>query len=213
MPKLTFWYEFASTYSYLAAMRVEDVARNSGVDVIWQPFLLGPILRSQGMPTSPFNLYPVKGEYMWRDMARGAQKLGLPPITCPNPFPQNGLLAARIALIGMEDGWGPAFTRAVYSAEFAEGRQIDDKEMLGKLITAQGADASGVLDRAATDEGVKSSLRSATERAAELGLFGAPSFTTTDSELFWGNDRLEDALNWAKSESSRSAAARVVAHP
>ena len=67
-PKLEFWYEFASTYSYPAAMGIEALAETAGVEVVWRPFLLGPIFGEQGWNDSPFNIYPAKGRYMWRDM-------------------------------------------------------------------------------------------------------------------------------------------------
>ena len=69
-PRLEFWYEFASTYSYLTAMRIEALAEKAGVDVIWKPFVLGPIFSAQGWNTSPFNIYPAKGKYMVREMER-----------------------------------------------------------------------------------------------------------------------------------------------
>src|SRR5215207_5334269 len=105
-PVLEFWYEFASTYSYLAAMRIEPLAEAAGVDIRWRPFLLGPIFAAQGWTSSPFNLFPAKGRYMWRDMERQAAALGL-PFNKPDPFPQNGLIAARVALYGADHPWGP----------------------------------------------------------------------------------------------------------
>jgi len=100
-PRLTFWFEFASTYSYLAAARIEPMAKMAGVEVAWRPFLLGPIFQAQGWKTSPFNLFKAKGENMWRDMERQVQKYGLPSPMRPDEFPQNGLLAARLATIGL----------------------------------------------------------------------------------------------------------------
>jgi len=196
MPRLTFWFEFASTYSYLAAMRIEAAAAARGVAVDWQPFLLGPIFQAQGWQSSPFNLYPAKGRHMWRDMAREAARLGLPPVTRPEPFPQNGLLAARLALVGLEEGWGPEFCRRVFTAEFAERRAISAPEVLTEILRSMGVDAAPVLARTQVPT-VKTWLRAATNRAAELGIFGAPSFVCADGELFWGNDRLEAALDWA----------------
>ncbi|MFN3498505.1 MAG: 2-hydroxychromene-2-carboxylate isomerase, partial [Pannonibacter indicus] len=93
-PRLDFWFEFASTYSYLTAMRIETVAKDRGIDLVWRPFLLGPIFARQGWDTSPFNLFPAKGRYMWREMERMCEDMGL-PLTVPDPFPQNGLMAAR----------------------------------------------------------------------------------------------------------------------
>src|SRR5918997_5367130 len=128
-PRLEFWYEFASTYSYLSAMRIEAAAEKAGVDIVWKPFVLGPIFSAQGWNTSPFNIYPAKGKYMVREMERLTKQRGL-PFRMPSPFPQNGLYAARLALIGHEEGWGSAFACAVYTAQFAEGANISNKETL-----------------------------------------------------------------------------------
>ncbi len=199
MPRLTFWFEFASTYSYLAAARIEALAASAKVDLIWRPFLLGSIFQSQGWNTSPFNLFEAKGVNMWRDMERQTAKFGLPPIVQPEVFPQNSLLAARVATIGSDQHWGSGFVRAVYAAEFAEGRLISDEELLTNILNDQGQSGADLVTQAKTDLTVKDRLRQTTTDAQALGLYGAPSFTTADGELFWGNDRLEDALAWAKS--------------
>lgn len=194
-PAIDFWYEFASTYSYLAAVRVAPLAEAAGVAVRWRPFLLGPIFKGQGMETSPFNLFPRKGAYMWRDMERLAADLGLPFVR-PDVFPQAGVLAARVALVGFEDGWGADFTRAVYRAEYGEGRPIGDQAEIAGIVKALGRDPAAVFVRAQSDA-IKTRLRAETEEAERIGLFGAPTFVTADGELFWGNDRLEQALAWA----------------
>lgn len=192
MAKLTFWYEFASTYSYLSAMRVEDAAAAAGVEVTWQPFLLGPIFKAQGWDTSPFNVYPAKGRYMVRDVGRLAAARGL-AFDMPDPFPANGLKAARVAVVGMAEGWTASFSKAVFRAEFAEGRDIADESVLADLLTGLELDAADILARSNAPT-IKERLRTATETAGRLGIFGAPSFTTGDGELFWGDDRLELAL-------------------
>lgn len=194
MAPLTFWFEFASPYSYLSAMRIEELASKAGAEVVWKPFLLGPVFKAQGWDTSPFNLYPAKGKYMVRDIERIASARGL-TFRLPNSFPQNSLLAARLALVGLEDRWAPEFTKAVYRAEFAEGRDISKRETLARAIEAAGADARLAFVRADTPE-IKGWLRANTEEALALGVFGAPSFTTAGGELFWGDDRLEQALAW-----------------
>jgi 2-hydroxychromene-2-carboxylate isomerase len=190
-PRLEFWYEFASTYSYLSAMRIDALAEAAGVTVIWKPLLLGPIFRAQGWDTSPFNIYPAKGKYMVRDMERLAAARGL-PFRLPAPFPQSSLRAARLALIGHVEGWGVAFTRAVYAAEFAEGADIGERRVLGAILKRLGLDAEALFARSETPEN-KQRLRQQTEEAQELGVFGAPSFLV-GGELFWGDDRLEQAL-------------------
>jgi 2-hydroxychromene-2-carboxylate isomerase len=192
MPRLTFWYEFASTYSYLSAMRIDAIAAEAGVDVAWQPFLLGPIFKAQGWTTSPFNVYPVKGRYMVRDITRIATVRGL-AFHMPEPFPANGLRAARLAVVGMNEGWGARFSKAVYEAEFAHQRDIASEAVLQEILQGLGIEAPGAIARSG-EEGVKRRLRAATAEAEALGIFGAPAFVTADNELFWGDDRLEQAL-------------------
>ncbi len=194
-PKLEFWYEFASTYSYPAAMRIEALAGAAGVEVVWRPFLLGPIFGDQGWKDSPFNIYPVKGAYMWRDLERICFDHDI-PFRRPSVFPRNGLLAARVAVAGLDEGWTPAFTRAVYEANFAHDQDISLKEVLGPLVDQAGGDAEAAFEQAAS-EGVKARLRGHVDIARERGVFGAPSFITPDGELFWGHDRINEALGWA----------------
>lgn len=193
-PVVEFWFEFASTYSYLSVMRIERAAAAAGVDVEWKPFLLGPVFLALGWNDSPFNIYPPKGRYMWRDLERLAEKEDL-PFRRPSRFPRNGLLAARVALVGVEEGWVAPFARAVMSANFAEDREIGEEAVIVEILGTLGLPGAEVITRAQADAN-KLALRCQTERAAELGLFGAPSFRVGE-ELFWGNDRLEDALAWA----------------
>jgi len=195
MPEIDFFYEFASSYSYITALRIAPVAKAAGVTVRWRPFLLGPIFKAQGWDTSPFNLYPAKGRYMVRDCERQCGELGI-AFRLPEPFPQNTLLAARVALVGLEEGWGEDFSRAAYRAEFAEGRNVGDPAVVAEIVRALGHDGAAILARAQSDE-IKGRLRAETEAAQRLGIFGAPSFVAA-GELFWGNDRLEQALEVVK---------------
>lgn len=196
-PELEFWYEFASTYSYLSAMRIGELAEREGVVIKWRPFLLGPIFKSQGWDTSPFNIYESKGRYMWRDLERHADKYGI-PFKKPSEFPRHEILASRVALIAEPEGWCEEFSKKVFLANFAEDRDISDESVIGTILESLGQDASRVLGLALSD-GNKLALRKQTERAIEKGIFGAPSFVAPDGELFWGNDRLGDAVRWVKS--------------
>ncbi|HEY8382267.1 MAG TPA: 2-hydroxychromene-2-carboxylate isomerase [Microvirga sp.] len=201
-PVIEFWYEFASTYSYLAAMRIEALAEAAEVDVRWRPFLLGPIFASQGWTSSPFNLFPAKGRYMWRDMEREAARFGL-PCRKPDPFPQNGLTAARVALYGAENGFAPAFTKAVFTREFGEGRSIAEATVIAEILSSLDLDAPAILKEAQGDAN-KTRLKALGEEARSRGIFGAPTFFTEDGEMFWGNDRLEQALAWASGKRGRA---------
>ena len=195
-PTLDFWFEFASTYSYPAAMRIAPLAERAGVAVRWRPFMLGPIFKAQGWTTSPFNLYPAKGRNMWRDLERICGALDLPFVQ-PKSFPQNTLLAARVALVGLSEIWGEDFCRAIYRVEFGEGRNVEELGTIADVLRSLGLDARVVLDRAQSSE-IKSQLRANTEEAQRLDIFGSPTLITADGELFWGNDRLEAALDWAR---------------
>ena len=194
-----FWFEFGSSYSYPAALRVEDAAALRGIAVDWRPFLLGPIFRDQGWDDSPFNLYPAKGRYMWRDLERTCAAEGL-PWRRPSRFPRNGLLAARVACGHAGEPWLPSFVRAVYRANFAEDREISDPEVIADCLGSIGVPAPPALERAARPAS-KDALRAQTERARALGIFGAPAFVVGD-ELFWGNDRLEAAIAFAGGEGA-----------
>jgi len=196
--QLDFWFDFASTYSYPAAMRIGRLANKAGVIVRFRPFLLGPIFKAQGWDTSPFNLYQAKGRHMWRDLERICADLSL-PFQQPQPFPQNSLLAARVALAALDEEKtkGEDLCRELFHAEFGQGRRIDEPAVVGDILAILTFDAASIL-AAGQSETIKLRLRTQTEEARQRGIFGAPSFTTADGELFWGNDRLEPALIWAR---------------
>jgi 2-hydroxychromene-2-carboxylate isomerase len=198
--RLEFWFEFASTYSYTAAMRVEKVAAARGVRVVWRAFLLGPIFNGQGWRDSPFNIYAAKGRYMWRDLERICHELEL-PFQRPSVFPRNGLLAARVACHFSDSPWLPEFVRSVYRANFAHDSDIASKPTIEACLMAAGQDPAPII-AAAEMPATKDELRSRTEQAARQGIFGAPSFIV-EKELFWGNDRLESAVAWAASHSRK----------
>ena len=195
-PALDFWFEFASTYSYPAAMRIAALAKAGGVTVRWRPFLLGPVFKANGWTTSPFNLFPARGRYMWRDLERICGALDL-PFNQPPQFPQNTVLPSRVALVALQQPWGEDFCRAVYSAEFGESHNIGEPSEIARILANLGQNADAVMQAAQSDDN-KLALRAQTELAGTLGIFGAPSFIASDGELFWGNDRLEAALAWAK---------------
>jgi 2-hydroxychromene-2-carboxylate isomerase len=199
---IDFWYDLASSYSYAAAMRIESVAASAGVKVRWRPFLLGPIFKALGWNDSPFNLQAAKGRYAWRDLERICGGLDI-PFRRPTPFPQRSVTAARLALVGHDEGWGVEFSKRAYLAEFGDGRDIGERVVLLDVLSSLGLDSEAVFAKAETAEN-KQRLRAETAEAEALGIFGAPSFVTADGEVFWGNDRLEQALAWAAGRAERT---------
>jgi 2-hydroxychromene-2-carboxylate isomerase len=194
LPVLDFWFDFASTYSYPAAMRIRRLADQARVEVRLRPFLLGPIFKAHGWTTSPFNLFEAKGRNMWRDLERICTDSGL-SFRRPESFPQNSVLAARVALIGLSEPWGEAFCVETFRAQFGEGSPLD-AETIAAILTQLDVAAEPTLS-AAQSENNKLRLRDQTEQAQRAGVFGAPTFIAADGELFWGNDRLQRALLWA----------------
>ena len=190
-PEIEFWFEFGSNYSYLSAMRIEDAAARRGVQVRWKPFLLGPVFKALGWDSSPFVLQRAKGEYVWRDMERQCSKYGL-PWTRPSEFPRRSLLPMRVALIGAEQPWMADYCRMIMMLNFAEDQDIASPEQVGGILTELGLPAAQLIDQAQS-EPVKLRLRQQTENAQARGVFGAPTFFV-DQEMYWGNDRLDDAL-------------------
>lgn len=193
-PELEFWFEFGSNYSYLSVMRIEDEAQRRGVRIVWRPFLLGPILRALGIETSPFVLQKEKGAYVWQDMARQCRKYGLRWVQ-PSTFPRLGVLPLRVALLGAEQPWIGAFCRQVMELNFVLDQDINQPDRLAPILMELGLTASDILDQAQA-EPTKIRLREQTEEARARGIFGAPTFFV-GPEMFWGNDRLDDALLFA----------------
>jgi 2-hydroxychromene-2-carboxylate isomerase len=194
MKPLEFWFEFASTYSYVAAMRIEELCREGGVELVWRPFMLGPIFALQGWSDSHFNLNERRGSYMWRDLERLTDKFGL-PWRKPSRFPRPSSNPARVAAAFAREPWIGDFVRRVYVANFGEDREIDDPEVVAALLAELGRPAT-TLQAALADER-RAILRANTERAIALGMFGAPNCVIGD-ELFWGEEALDDAIDWAR---------------
>ena len=195
--RMEFWFDFASTYSYVAAMRIEAECARAGVEIVYRPFLLGPIFTEHlGIKDSPFNVHKERGRYMWRDIERLCAKYDI-PWRKPSSFPRHSVLAARVALsAGAAIG---ALTRVLFRANFAADQDISESQTVKQLVEGVGADGEQALQLARTPE-VKAQLRAQTAEAQRLGIFGAPNFVVS-GELFFGQDRLDDALAWARRES------------
>ena len=193
-PRLEFWFEFASTYSYIAASRIEDLCANAGVRLAWKPFLLGPIFALQGWNTSPFVTNPLRGAYMWRDMERLTAKYGL-RWNKPSVFPRNTILAARVAAAFEDAPWMGSYVVRAFEANFADDADLNDEATVRALLNGVGCDADAIV-RGALEEPLRNRIRENTDRAIALGIMGAPN-CVVDGELFWGEETLEDAISWA----------------
>ncbi len=193
--EIEFWFEFGSNYSYLSVMRIEDEARRYGVRVAWKPFLLGPIFRALGMENSPFVLQKEKGAYVQQDMTRLCRKYGLTPWRLPSVFPRLAVLPLRIALLGAEQPWVGGFSRRVMELNFVLDQDISQPGAMVPILSELRLPTAEILAEAQSDP-IKTRLREQTDEARARGIFGAPTFFV-GSEMFWGNDRMDDALLFA----------------
>lgn len=190
---LDFYFFIGSTYSYLSVCRAPALARAAGVDLVWRPFSVRTLMREQN--NIPFAGKPVKMRYMWRDLERRTARLGVAFDGVP-PYPvDTDELANRVAMLAAIEGWCPAFTRAAYDAWFIGKADPGSAAALGSALATVGQDPERCLARAC-DADVRAAYDGHTARARELGVFGSPSFVF-GSEVFWGDDRLEDAVDWA----------------
>lgn len=190
---IDFWFSIGSTYTYLTAMRLDSVARASGIAFNWRPFSVRALM--QEMNNIPFAGKPAKEAYMWRDLERRAGKYGLPG-SFPVDYPlQEFDRANRIAVLAAREGWCEAYVKGSYENWFQHSLPAGEMDCLERLLPALGQDVDRVL-AAADSDAIEQAYRSATDAARELGIFGSPSFVVGGNELFWGDDRLEDAIEY-----------------
>jgi 2-hydroxychromene-2-carboxylate isomerase len=188
---IDFWFSIGSIYAYLTVMRIDRVAQSSGVSFRWRPFSIRAIMIE--MDNRPMSK-PVKLDYMWRDTERRAERYGFPfPQRPPYPL-KNFDLVNKIALVGAAEGWCEAYTRAAYRRWFLGHEEIGDERSNVECLQSIGQGPDRVVQRAMSEE-IGRAYDEATAQARALRIFGVPSFVTRD-EVFWGDDRLDDAIRW-----------------
>jgi 2-hydroxychromene-2-carboxylate isomerase len=194
MEAIDFWYSIGSTYTYLTVMRLSDYAKNSGVHFNWRPFDVRSIMIEQ--KNIPFKDKPVKSAYMWRDIERRATMYGL-TASLPAPYPLEELaLANQIALLGQQEGWVREYTQEAYRLWFEDGHLAGSEPNISKSLRRIGQDPTRVHEKAQSSE-IAEALAVETLNARDMGVFGSPTFVVNE-EVFWGDDRLDDAVSWCK---------------
>ncbi|NOD83782.1 2-hydroxychromene-2-carboxylate isomerase [Ruegeria sp. HKCCD6119] len=194
MPEIDFWYSIGSTYSFLTVMRLDDWCAEHDATVNWRPFNVRTVMSAQ--QNIPFAGKPEKSAYMWRDIERRCAKYHI-HASLPVPYPISDLaLANQVALLGMTDGWGKSFTQNLYRIWFEDGVEAGSESALSEALLRCQQDPRLTLARARSPD-IVTALEAETDVAVKLGVFGAPSFVVRQ-EVFWGDDRLDDALSWAR---------------
>lgn len=192
---IDFFFFIGSTYSYLSVMRAQGRAAQAGMTLRWRPFSVRTLMREQN--NIPFANKPLKMKYMWRDIERRAARWGLPFNGIP-PYPIDAdERANHVATLAAREGWCPQFTQAAYRTWFLQQQDPGSPDAVRAILTALGRDADDCLARAAGEQ-TQREYQASTDHARQLGLFGSPTFVVGE-EIFWGDDRLEDALEWGHS--------------
>jgi 2-hydroxychromene-2-carboxylate isomerase len=192
--QIDFWFTMGSTYSYLSVMRLAKLEQSTRLSFRWRPFHLLIIL--QEMKHIPFADKPAKSAYMWRDIERRAAMYGI-SVKLPAPYPaKQSVMANLVAIVGMQENWGPDFVRAAYRRWFQLGQETGSEPNVSESLRDIGQDPARVFSLASSAD-ANAALTAETNAARELGIFGSPTFAV-GRELFWGDDRLEDAISWCR---------------
>ncbi len=185
---IQFWLSFGSTYTYFSTQRIEKLAAGRNIGIEWYPFALKRISSGSGNQSNPR-----KVNYMWRDMQRRADQHGL-EYNKPDVYPVDYEQTLNASLIACQEGWASEFIRLVFRWNFVDGKQIGVGDNFKAALREIGKIPDDVIARAKTPE-IAEAMEQQTDKAQSLGIFGSPSFIVGD-ELFWGDDRLEEAVNW-----------------
>ena len=197
MKEIDFWFSIGSTYTYLSVTRLAEVSQKTGASFSWKPFSVRKIMREMDNIPFPPNKQ-TKVEYMWRDIERRARGYGF-VANVPVPYPlQEFDLANRVAVLAMKEGWCEDYVRETYRLWFIDGHEAGSDVNLTQTLSEVGQDKLRVLELADSSD-LEAAYLNQTESAKQAGIFGSPSFIV-DGELFWGDDRLEDAINWASKD-------------
>ncbi|PBB40188.1 2-hydroxychromene-2-carboxylate isomerase [Mesorhizobium sp. WSM3866] len=192
MKQLDFFYFFGSGYSYLSVMRIADMAKQACVAVRWRPFNVRTVMAENNIA---LRIQAAKVKYMWRDVERRAAMHGLPYVRAPIWPTDPDLLANRVAMVAAEEGWCESYTVASFKAWYLEGMALGNRGHLEHVLPPLGQDVDSVIAKA-DGPGAHDRLKAETDAARKYGIFGSPAFVVHE-EMFWGDDRLEEALAWA----------------
>ena len=195
MSNIDFYFSIGSTYTYLTITRILDVEKKHSVKFNWKPFSVRAIMKE--MNNIPFPKEKVnKVNYMWRDIERRAKGYGFFAKT-PVPYPLTQFdLANKLAILGLEEGWGVDYVRLTYKRGFQEGKEPAVDPNISEICNELKIDKNKVIEKTNSDKIEKEYLAN-TESARKNKIFGSPSFIVSN-EIFWGDDRMEDAITWSK---------------
>ena len=195
MSNIDFYFSIGSTYTYLSVTRILEVEKKNQVKFTWKPFSVRAIMKEMNnipFPKDKLN----KVNYMWRDIERRAEGYGFFAKT-PVPYPLSEFdLANQIAILGVEKGWGIDYVRLTYKKWFQEGKEPAINPSITEVCRELNINKDEIISQANSKE-IINNYNLNTNSARDNKIFGSPSFVVKN-EIFWGDDRMEDAVNWSK---------------
>ena len=195
MSDINFYFSIGSTYTYLTVTRILDVEKKHGVKFNWKPFSVRIIMNEMNNHPFPPDKKN-KVDYMWRDIERRAERYGFFAKT-PVPYPLTEFdLANKIAIVGLNDSWGIDYVRITYKRWFQDGKEPAVEPNISEICNELKIDKDKIISKANSEEIEKQYITN-TDSARTNKVFGSPSFVVND-EIFWGDDRMEDAIYWSK---------------
>ena len=195
MSNIDFYFSIGSTYTYLTVTRILDVEKKHQVKFKWIPFSVRIIMNEMNNHPFPSDKKN-KVDYMWRDIERRAQGYGFFAKT-PVPYPLTQFdLANKLAIVGLKEGWGIDYIKLTYKRWFQEGKEPATEPNISEIFSELNLEKDNIINIANSEEINKEFLAN-TDRARKNKVFGSPSFIV-NSEIFWGDDRMEDAIKWSK---------------
>ena len=195
MNNINFYFSIGSTYTYLSVTRILDVEKKHNIKFNWLPFSVRAIMKEMNNIPFPKDKKN-KVDYMWRDIERRAERYGFFAKT-PVPYPLNEFdLANKLAILGLKEGWGIDYVRLTYKRWFQEGKEPATEPNISEICKELKLDKEQIISKANAQEIEKKYLVN-TDNARKDKVFGSPSFVI-NGEIFWGDDRMEDAITWSK---------------
>ena len=195
MKHIDFYFSIGSTYTFLSVTRILDVEKKNNIKFNWKPFSVRAIMKEMNNIPFPKDKKN-KVDYMWRDIERRAKSYGFFAKT-PVPYPLSEFdLANQIAILGLEEGWGIDYVRLTYKKWFQEGKEPAIDPSISEVFDELKLNKNEII-AAAKDQIIQNKYLSNTDSARNNKIFGSPSFVV-NSEIFWGDDRMEDAIAWSK---------------
>ena len=196
MNTLTAWLSIGSTYTFLTALRIKSKLKEENVNIEINPISIRYIMKNQNnIPFPPEKKSKV--DYMWRDIQRRAELYGIPKPSLPVPYPlKNFDMANKVGIVANNEGWYLDYFEETYRQWFLEGREAGSEANLEATLEKLGKNMS-ILIKNTKEQKIENTYLTNTKKAMEIGVFGAPSFSV-NNDIFWGDDRLEDAILFLK---------------